>query len=253
MAMHIKDLHGKTFILGLRKHRARRMAAHPGYISAAFAAAIMRRISDRIEAWDLTRALFWLPVWILAYITLNPVLQWPFPSRETASNSTIIYICASFILPLCIGLLTNTDNNLVWKGREKASSTIVRLYTYQGAFIGFHLGYFLIFAFLLVVFYFQLKLPLWFQFALAGFPLLMGAIGAHVVADNLWRSYRGLSLHEGAIFFAFIPLGLVWGWFFLQHYSWLTSPLMGAAIIITALLLAAGLTRRKSTGDSTHQ
>lgn len=39
-AMHIKDLHGKTLIPGLRKHRAGRMAAHPGHIPAAFAAVI---------------------------------------------------------------------------------------------------------------------------------------------------------------------------------------------------------------------
>jgi len=199
----------------------------------------MGGLSRQMEAWDLVRALFWLAVWILAHIMLDPVLQWPFPNGEIAFNSTISYICASFILPLCIGLLTNTDINPVWKGREKTSSTILRLYTYQGAFIGFHVGYFAILAFHLLAFYFQLGLHVWFQFALAGCPVLMGAIGAHVVPDNLWRAYGGLSLHEGAIFFV-------------RYYLWLIFPVPGTAIAITALVLAAWLTRRKSDADSTR-
>jgi hypothetical protein len=218
-------------------------AATPRWSLAA--AAIMRRISDQTEGWDFVRLFIWLPVWILAYVSISPSLQWPFPLYETATGAIMLYIYGSFALPLCIGILTNTKDNLVWKNRVEASSVVVRLYTYQGAAVGFHVGYFMIFAFHLIAYYLQIRLPIWFQFLLMTFPLFIGAVGANVVPDNLWRAYKRLSLRDGWIFFVFVLVGPLWGWFFLQYYSWLISPVIGAGIIVIALLLTAMMGRHK--------
>ncbi len=204
-------------------------------------AAMLRRISDRMDTWDFVRLGVWLLVSILAYILLSPALQWPFTGHKAATDAIVIYIYASFALPLCIGILTNTKHNPVWKDRIQASSTLVRLYTYQGAAVGFHVGYFMILAFHLVAYYLQVQLPIWFQFLLVSFALFMGAVGANVVPDNLWRAYKRLSLRDGWVFFAFVLVGPFWGWFFLQYYSWLISPILGAGIIITALIFTAVL------------
>jgi transcriptional regulator with XRE-family HTH domain len=205
------------------------------------ATALMRQISNRMEKLNWGRLFFWLLVWVSAYALLGPALHWPFPSRQTAWEAIIIHIGASLILPLYIGALTNTKDNPVWVGRENASQTMVRAYTYQGAFIGFHIGYFSIFAIHLIAFYFQLLLPTWLQFGLAGFPLFMGAIGAHVVPDNLWRAYDRLRISDGAAFFIFILFGPLWGWFFFKFHSILISPITGVVVILAAVILSAGL------------
>jgi hypothetical protein len=178
-----------------------------------------------------------------AQFILRPVLSWPFASRQTALDAILIYIAASFILPLWIGLMTNTDHNATWRARQGVSPVKIRLYTYQGAFIGFHLGYFAIFAIHLIMFYFQVRLSIWFQFALAAIPLWLGAMGAHVAPDNFWRAYKRLWLSDGALFFVFMLLGPVWGWFFLQTYPWLLSS-SGALIIIISLIFSGLWIRR---------
>jgi hypothetical protein len=207
--------------------------------------AIMQKMGDWVGGIDLILAFIWLATWILSHSLLIPALRWPFPNHQTAKESVAIYISASFILPLFIGLLTGTNKNPVWKGREGVSLVILRLYTYQGAFVGFHVGYFTIFAIRLMAFYLQFGFAVWFQFLLAGLPLFMGAVAAHVVPDNLWRAYKRLWLSDGCIFFAFVMLGPVWGWFFLEYSSWLISRIPGALTVVAALILAAWWNRRK--------
>ena len=48
-----------------------------------------------------------------------------------------MYIAGTLMIPLLIGLLVNTKDNEYWKQNSAANSKLVRLYTYQGAAIGF--------------------------------------------------------------------------------------------------------------------
>ncbi|MFN8384432.1 MAG: hypothetical protein U0V02_21010 [Anaerolineales bacterium] len=214
--------------------------------------AIMKEIGDWVGGIDFIFAVIWLATWLISYSLLTPSLRWPFLSRQDAKELITIYICASLILPLFIGLLTNTNKNPAWKDRQNTSLIILRLYTYQGAFIGFHVGYFLVFAIHLIAFYLQFGLAIWFQFLLAGFPLYMGAVAAHVIPDNLWRAYKHLWLSDGWIFFIFIILGPAWGRFFLEYYLWVTYPIVGI-IVIAILLLTAYLKGYKAQNSSKPQ
>lgn len=216
---------------------------HPAWPRVA--AAIMRKISDLVEAANPGRVLIWLPVWIFAYSLLSPSLQWPYSNHTTAKEALYLYMAATFILPLFIGLLAGTDKNLTWKSRDKASPLMIRLYTYQGAFVGFHVGYFFIFTIHLATYYLQVAPAIWVQFVLASFPVFMGAVGAYVVPDNLWRAYKRLSLSDGWIVFVFILLGPFWNWFFLEFYIFILSRTQGVLIILTALLLGVWLAARK--------
>jgi hypothetical protein len=73
------------------------------------------------------------------------------------------------------------------------------------------------------------------------FPLVMGYISAHVVPYNLWRAYGRLWFSDGAIFFVFILLGPLWGWFFFEFYSILISPTTGIIVILAAITLLVSL------------
>ncbi|MBM3180570.1 MAG: hypothetical protein FJZ86_09460 [Chloroflexi bacterium] len=203
--------------------------------------AFLRKISDQISNRNTFHTLLWLWVWISSFILVTPILQWPFPNQETASASIIKYIGSSILVPICIGILTYRKDNPFWRQNEAASSRMILLYTYQGAFIGFHLGYFAIFAICLLMFFLQINLVSWVQFILAGFPLLMGYISAQVAPYNLWRAYGRLWFSDGAIFFVFILLGPVWGWFFFEFYSLLISPTTGIIVILAATTLLVSL------------
>ena len=204
-------------------------------------AALLRKLSDQISTLNTFRTLLWFWVWIVSYIIVTPVLDWPFPNQETAFSSIIKYICASLLLPLCVGLLTNTKDNPFWRQNGSVSSQMLRLYTYQGAYIGFHLGYFVIFAIHLLIYFLQARFAIWHQLILMGFPLVMSYISAVVVPHNLWRAYERLWFSDGAIFFTFILLGPAWGWFFFEFHSFLISPITGIVIVLAAITLSASL------------
>ncbi len=203
--------------------------------------ALLRKLSDQISASNTFHALLWFWIWIASFIMVTPSLYWSFLNQEIALASIVKYVCASILLPPCIGLLTNTKDNPFWQQNKTVSSLMLRLYTYQGAFIGFHLGYFVIFAIHLLIYFLQARLSMWYQFMLMGFPLLMGFISARVVPYNLWRAYGRLWFSDGAIFFVFILLGPVWGWFFFEFYSLLISPTTGIIVILAAITLLASL------------
>jgi hypothetical protein len=196
---------------------------------------------DRISILDTFRILVWFWLLVASYIMIGPSLYGTFPSREIALIYIVEYVCASLFLPPCIGFLTNTKDNPFWKQNNTDSTLALRLYTYQGAFIGFHLGYFSIFALQLLLFFFQVRLSTWMQFLLMSFPLFMGYVASQVVPHNLWRAYGRLKLSDGAIFFVFILLGPFWGWFFFEFRSMLISPNTGTVIILAAITLLVSL------------
>ncbi|MEW6029590.1 MAG: helix-turn-helix transcriptional regulator [Chloroflexota bacterium] len=201
--------------------------------------ALFRKSSDHLTVSITLRFLLWVWVWLLTQILLAPSLRWPFPSQETAVLSVVLYAVGTMILPLFIGALTDTINNKFWQEQEAAEPRMIRLYTYQGAFIGFHLGYFFFFALALFRQFIHQEPTIWFELISATLPVVLGYIAARLIPYNLWQAYGRLYLRDGAIFFVFTILGPGWAWFFLEYHQLLIG-LDGLLIVLLAFTLLAG-------------
>ena len=196
-------------------------------------AAFMRQASDNLS---LSLAnINWIWVWVLAWWLIAPSLRWPFENRHTSVIAMQMYITGTVVIPLLIGLLVNTKDNEYWKLNTAANSKLVRLYTYQGAAIGFNVGYFFVFPLVLIRYYLQLGSSIWLEIAVVTFGLILGNMAARVVPHNLWRAYNRLTLADGWIFFIVAFIGPMWGLFFLEYYSILLSPVSGIITILLAL------------------
>jgi len=196
-------------------------------------AAFMRQASDNLS---LSLAnINWIWVWVLAWWLIAPSLRWPFEDRHTSVIAMQMYITGTVVIPLLIGLLVNTKDNEYWKLNTAANSKLVRLYTYQGAAIGFNVGYFFVFPLVLIRYYLQLGSSIWLEIAVVTFGLILGNMAARVVPHNLWRAYNRLTLADGWIFFIVAFIGPMWGLFFLEYYSILLSPVSGIITILLAL------------------
>ena len=181
------------------------------------------------------RTIFWVWVWLGAWWLIGPSLRWPFADRESTAQAVIMFVGGTLAVPLCIGLLVNTRDNDFWKQQKGVDPFLLRLYTYQGAGIGFNVGYFLVFPFCLARYYLKLESTVWIEVLAVTLGLVLGNMAAHVVPHNLWRAYGRLTLKEGGIFFVVALMGPLWGFFFLEFYTILLVPVWG----ITAILLAA--------------
>ncbi len=199
--------------------------------------ALLRRSLDRWSLARSIRVLVWLWIWLLSWGLIAPSLSWPFTSQEDAAVAIKVYVGGTLAVPLLIGILINTKNNEFWKAHNLASAPITRLYTYQGASIGFHLGYFGIFAIQLLRYYNHLQSTSWFELIGTGIMLILGNLGARLVPYNLWRAYGRLDLTDGGIFFIFIVLGPLWGLFFFEFYLSLFTSILGGFTILLAITL----------------
>jgi hypothetical protein len=198
-------------------------------------AAFMRKASER---WSVSiTSIFWIAVWFIAWWLIAPSLRWPFADRNSASSAIFMYVTGTYIIPLLIGLLINTKHNEYWKQQSLTDATLLRLYTYQGAGIGFNLGYFFVFSLLLVRYYLQLDSSIWLEFAAVTAGLILGNMSARVVPHNLWVAYGRLRFADGAIFFVVALMGPLWGWFFLEFYALLLTPVLGIIVILVALII----------------
>ena len=72
-------------------------------------AALMRRVTDRFSISITTIA--WAGVWIIALWLIGPSLRWPFANRTSALLAIGMYVCGTLVIPLFVGLLTDTKNN----------------------------------------------------------------------------------------------------------------------------------------------
>jgi hypothetical protein len=208
----------------------------------------MRKGSER---WSLSiSSVFWMATWALAWWLVPPSLRWPFPDQSYSFSAMVMYACGTLAVPLLIGLLVKTKESEYWKQQGLAGSNLLRMYTYQGAAIGFNLGYFLVFPFILVNYYLQLGLSIWLELVAVTLGLILGNMGARVVPHNLWLAYHRLHFRDGAIFFVVAFLGPLWGLFFLEYYSVLLTPFWGGIVILAALLLfiliPVGRSRKKT-------
>ena len=213
-------------------------------------AAFMRKAS---EGWSLSLVdINWIWVWLLAWWLITPSLRWPFENRQSSVIAMQMYIAGTLIIPLLIGLLVNTKDNEYWKRNSATNSKLVRLYTYQGAAIGFNVGYFFILPLILTRYYLQLGSSIWLEIAAVTLGLLLGNMAARVVPHNLWRAYERLTLADGWIFFIVAFIGPIWGLFFLEYYSILLSPVSGIITILlalTAVVIISGRQARKNVSQ----
>ena len=200
-------------------------------------ATLLRKLSDYWTVSRLVVAVFWAWVWLLTWWLVAPSLRLPFMSRENAEIVLKLYVVGAFITPLLISFLSNPMQNKFWQEHNLAASRITHLYTYQGAGIGFHLGYFGIFAINLLGYYLQLHFALWFEWLEIGIILLWGYFAARLVPYNLWRAYGRLALEDGWIFFTFLSLGPFWAFFFYQMYPLFLNSIVGGLTVLFAITL----------------
>jgi hypothetical protein len=204
-------------------------------------AAIVGWGMEHVTAVGVLRLLGWACVCWLAWSTVSASLSWPFVDPEQAWVAMIVYLGGALATPLFVGLLTPTLSNGFWQQQNLTSGRVLRLYTYQGAFMGFHVGYMLVFSAALAGFYLGVGPVRWLAPFASMFIVGAGYAAAHLVPYNLWRAYGRLHLRDGAIVFAFVLFGPVWSFYFINAYTLLLTPLVGLLIWLVALtLLAAG-------------
>jgi len=207
-------------------------------------AVFMRKSTYRFSISIIT--VIWIWVWLSAWWLISPSLRWPFADQNDALLALGKYVVGTLLIPLVIGSLVNTKSNAYWKQQEKADPIILRLYTYQGAGIGFNLGYFFIFPLSLARYYLNLENTVWIEIAAVTLGLILGNMAARVVPYNLWRAYGQLTLKDGGIFFIVALLGPMWGVYFFEYYSILLTPILGTLVILLAFTLAVVITTRQA-------
>lgn len=206
---------------------------------------------DRWTIFDVLHGLAWICLWLLTGWLIAPSLHWPFGNQDDAVIGMAMYAGATILIPACIGLLTSRKNNEFWQ-QKPVPTWILYLYSYQGSGIGFHLGYFVVFLIALVSYHIHFRMTVGFELAIALFPLIVSYAGAHLIPDNLWRAYGRLHLADGAIFFIFLILGPLWGYFFLNFYPYFLAPTVGLIVIpLAALSLTALMAWQKRRTGST--
>jgi len=207
-------------------------------------AAFMRKTSERISFSPKT--VFWIGIWGIARWLIVPSMRWPFADRADALQAIGMYVIGTLVVPLLIGMPVDTKHNEYWQAQRLADPRLLRLYTYQGAGIGFNLGYFFVLPLVLIRHYLNLGPSIWLEIIAVTLGLILGNMSARVVPHNLWLAYRRLHFADGAIFFVVVFLGPLWGIFFLEYYPFLLTPLWGSTVILTALLLSIFLAMQQS-------
>ncbi|NOH01146.1 MAG: helix-turn-helix transcriptional regulator [Chloroflexi bacterium] len=210
------------------------------------AVTVIRKFTDRISAFDVLRAILWVWIWIVAYWLVAPSLQWALIKEADAVQTAILYAIGSLILPPLIGAMTGTGKKGFWREKGLSSSLVLHLYVHQGAYVGFHVGYFFMFLFTSVQNLLGAQTAIWSEFIKAAFPIAVGYAGALLIPYNLWLAYGQLRLKDGGIFFVFVLLGPLWAWFFLEFYPVFASPVLGALVILAAMTILAASEARKN-------
>lgn len=197
--------------------------------------ALLKKVTRQWSAHQVFMAFIWVWIWLLAYILIAPSLRWPFPMDGDGLQIMVFYAGGTIILPLLIGAVVNTNIQPFWRERGVSNEISIRLYVHQGAYIGFHLGYFVLFPLAVIQGQLSIQPVAWIEFIKMIAPLILGYIGAQLVPYNLWRAYGRLALKDGGIFFIFILLGPIWAWYTLEFQKIIPSPFIGMIIILVAV------------------
>lgn len=195
-------------------------------------------------------AVCWAGVWLATWWAMFPVLNWPFVDSQQAQEAMILHVSGSLGVPFLIGSLIRISSDAFWQSQDIAGWR-VRFFTYQGAYVGFQVGYMTIF--LAALFGYALGFghaPLWITGLAALGPVVLGYAAAREVPFNIWRIYGKLSIAQGdvAILVTFVLLGPAWGGFFYWFYPEILLPGRGAWYLLAAAGILAALTawqRRK--------
>ncbi len=209
-------------------------------------------ISERVSSEKVFLTTLWVAVCWLMWTLVFPFTHWPFADSDQAFSAAIAYVVSSLVLPLLIGWLTPKRNDKFWQQVGLSTTKELRLYTLQGAILGYHFSFMLYFVLRLVAHYFGLRtISTWLEGLIATGIVLVSHMAARQVPMNLWRAYGELRLRHGAIFFVFILYGPMWGIFFLTFHPFLLSPETGILIIFLATVILSGLmTWQKRRTDS---
>jgi hypothetical protein len=190
---------------------------------------------------QVAKTVVWITIWFLTWRLTFPLIHWPFDNPIRAFQATIAYICGAIIIPLFIGGLTRTAGDRFWQQQDLANAGVLRLYTHQGAFLGFAIGYFSIFVLALLCHYLllgSLSITIWMFASI--WPVLLGYAAARQVPFNLWRAYGALRLKDGWIFFFAIFSGPLWGCFFFNYYPMLLSDTVGPMLLLFSIGILSG-------------
>ena len=198
------------------------------------------------------RLFLWFLLLLFSMWLIAPSLRWPFTGQAQAASVIIMYIAGSLSVPAIVGLFTNTRNNPFWRERQLATDRNLRLYTHQGSVVGFHVGYFGIFAINLALYYFGSRSTQWLELVEITLLLVVTYWSAHLVPYNLLKAYQRLDLADGAIFFVFMILGPVWGAFFYYDYPILLDTIAGPWVVLSAcgLLIFGVAWQYRRTGST---
>ena len=207
-------------------------------------AALMRKATDRFSL--SLRTVLWVWIWLMACWLIGPSLRLSFVDYDAMLLAMQKYVIGSLIIPLMIGLLINTKDSEYWKLQASADPLLLRLYTYQGAGIGFNLGYFFVFPLNLMRHYLHLESSAWIELLAATTGLILGTMGARVVPHNLWRAFGRLTWADGAIFFVVALMGPLWAFFFLEFHTVLLNPVTGVLVFLMAITIMVLIATRKS-------
>jgi len=207
-------------------------------------AALMRKATDRFSL--SLRTVLWVWIWLMACWLIGPSLRLSFADHDAMLLAMQKYVSGSLIVPLMLGLLINTKDSEYWRLQAGVDPLLLRLYTYQGAGIGFNLGYFFVFPLSLLRHYLQLEPGVWIELLAATLGLILGTMGARVVPHNLWRAFGRLTWADGAIFFVVALMGPLWAFFFLEFYPVLLNPVTGILVFLLAITIMVFLATRKS-------
>jgi hypothetical protein len=196
----------------------------------------------------MLQVLLWIGVWLLGWGLTFPLLRWPFVDQERARWAALSYAAGGLIIPAFIAGLTRTHDDDFWRPqRATAAARVVRLFTHQGASVGFHVGYMMIFLLALLGYYLSLDPALrWLEGLAAAWPLVLGYAAARQVPFNLWRAFGQLRFTRADVAptLAFVLFGPMWAAFFFASYPWLLLPPIGLALILCAFILLAAITAR---------
>jgi hypothetical protein len=212
-----------------------------------FLVSFINRSFSQITSVHIFKAILWVWICFFAYLLIIPSLNWSPAAGANPLQAVGLYAIGSLILPMFVGAMTNTDHNTFWKELELPNPAILRLYVHQGAFVGFHIGYFFIFLFSFLSSILDIQ-PSWFiNLVKTTFPIAIAYVSAQLVPYNLWLAYKRLDLRDGGIFFFFAVLGPIWGIFFLEFYKILTSGFMGTITLLIAITIVVWMQMRKAS------
>ncbi len=212
---------------------------------------LTRRFTDRLSIFQVFKFILWIWVLLLVLTLIMPSLRWPFPNRDTALSAIVTYAAGSILIPALISLLTNTKDHQFWRAQQGVSALNLRLYTHQGASVGFHVAYFFVFMIGLLVYNFGWRFMTWTELVPATFLVTLGYASARLIPYNLFAAFRRLSLEDGRIFFIFLLVGPAWGYFFFETYDILLTRSLGIFIVLASLtiLLAMMALRYRQSGS----